>query len=358
MSRHLLRGRLVLTASIIVGVSLIFAANLSASSGQKGGGQVIFGMAYPNLVGKTTAFQNSQLAAMEAIGITSVRVDANWSWVQPETSTSFYWTQLDQEVNSIRSAGMSVDLIIEGCPKWIASPNAANDSSPQPSLPALFARWAGEVASRYAPKGAKYFEIWNEPNTSQFCQPKPDVAAYTADLMAAYAAIKKIDPQAFVISGGLAPGLSYGAEISPITFLKEMYADGAKGSFDALGFHPYSFPAAPYTYEQWSGWSQMNQTNPSIRSIMESNGDSDLPVWITEYGAPSSGKYGIGDKSQSVELNQAISYAKRVSWIGAFYIYTWQDAASDLAFEKGFGLLTESGVPKSAFSTVKALLKQ
>jgi hypothetical protein len=336
-----------------MGISVFFAAKAAVGSGQK----VTFGMSDPNLVAKTKAVQTSELAAMKEIGITSVRVDANWSWVQPEASTSFDWTLLDQEVNSIRSAGMSVDLIIDGCPKWVAAPNAANESSPKPSLSAEFARWAGEVASRYVHKGVRYFEIWNEPNTSQFCQSRPDAVAYTADLVAAYAVIKKVDPSAFVISGGLAPGPSYGIEISPTTFLKEMYADGAKGSFDALGFHPYSFPAAPYTYKPWSGWSQMDQTNPSIRSIMESNGDSDVPIWITEYGAPSSGEFGIGSKAQSTELSQAISYAKRVTWIGAFYIYTWQDTAGP-AFDKGFGLLTESGVPKPAYSIVKDLLKQ
>jgi Glycosyl hydrolase catalytic core len=351
MSRRLLS---ILIASITIGISLFLLTSMSAGSVGQG---VIFGMSYPALIAKATRLQASQLAAMKAIGITSVRVDANWSWVQPEASTSFDWVQLDQEVNSIRSTGMSVDLIIDGCPKWVARSNAANKSSSQHGLPAQFAMWARDVASRYAHKGVRYFEIWNEPNTSQFCQSKPDAAAYTADLVAAYAAIKKVDPSAFVISGGLAPGPSHGTDISPITFLKEMYADGAKGSFDALGFHPYSFPAVPSTYEPWSGWSQMDQTSPSIRSVMESNGDSDVSVWITEYGAPSSGEYGIGSKAQSIELNQAISYVKSVTWIGAFYIYTWQDAAGGPAFDNGFGLLTESGVPKPAYSTVKDLLR-
>lgn len=355
MPRHILSYiKFALIASIAVGISLIFATKPATSSRQG----VTFGMSDPDLIAKTTAVQTSQLAAMKAIGITSVRVDANWSWVQPEASARFNWTPLDREVNSIRLAGMSVDLIIDGCPKWVAAPNDPGESSPQPTLSTQFARWASEVAARYAQKGIRDFEIWNEPNTSQFCQPKPDAAAYTADLVAAYTAIKKVDPSAFVISGGLAPGPSHGTDISPITFLKEMYADGAEGSFDALGFHPYSFPAAPYTYAPWSGWSQMDQTNPSIRSIMESNGDSDVPVWITEYGAPSSGEYGIGSKAQSIELNQAISYVKRVTWIDAFYIYTWQDTAADPAFASGFGLLTESGVPKLAYSTVKDLLRQ
>jgi aryl-phospho-beta-D-glucosidase BglC (GH1 family) len=58
------------------------------------------------------------------------------------------------------------------------------------------------VAARYKPDGVTTFEIWNEPNNASFWQPRPNPAAYTADLIAAYAAIKKASPSAFVISGG------------------------------------------------------------------------------------------------------------------------------------------------------------
>ena len=33
----------------------------------------------------------------------------------------------------------------------------------------------------------------------------------------------------------------------------------------------------------------MYQTSPSIRSIMVANGDSAKKIWITEFGAPTSG---------------------------------------------------------------------
>ena len=40
-----------------------------------------FGIADPSMLGETTTMQASQLAAMKAIGITSVRVDADWGMV-------------------------------------------------------------------------------------------------------------------------------------------------------------------------------------------------------------------------------------------------------------------------------------
>jgi polysaccharide biosynthesis protein PslG len=333
--------------------------NSSAGTHSRTSGLNHFGEAVPTLVGQTAAVQASSLAAMKEAGITSVRMDADWSWVQPVSPTKFDWTAIDQEVKSARAAGMSVDLIIDGCPPWAALAGTRGDAHPQPASAAQYATWAAEVAARYAPQGVGMFEIWNEPNNAGFWQPKPNPAAYTADLVAAYAAIKRVDPSAFVISGGLAPEPNDGTNISAIDFLKAMYADGAKGHFDALGFHPYSFPALPDTYEQWSAWSQMAQTDPSIRSVMTSNGDSGKSIWITEFGAPSSGPGGIGQAAQANQLTQAIAFAKKTSWIGALYIYSWQDDGTDPTNDQDwFGLLTATGSPKPSYAAVvKAIRK-
>jgi hypothetical protein len=132
-----------------------------------------------------------------------------------------------------------------------------------------------------------------------------------------------------------------------------MYADGAKGSFDAVGDHPYSYPALPNTYEPWSGWSQMSRTSPSIRSVMASNGDGGKQIWITEAGAPSSGPDGVGQAAQASALTQAIADAKTTSWIGALYLYSWQDAGTNLLDPQDwFGLLTATGAPKLARTDV------
>jgi polysaccharide biosynthesis protein PslG len=313
-----------------------------------------FGIAYPNLISETAMLQASQLAAMKAMGINSVRLDANWDWVQYGGPHTFDWTQLDQAVNSVHAAGMSVDLIIDGCPPWAALSN----TSAVPASSAQYATWAAEVAARYAPKGVGTFEIWNEPNNANFWPPAANAVAYTANLVAAYAAIKSVDPAAFVISGGLAPEVTAGPNINAVDFLTVMYAHGAKGSFDAVGYHPYSYPALPNTYESWSGWSQMSQTNPSIRSVMASNGDSAKQVWITEVGAPTGGPDGVGQATQATVLTQAIANARTTSWIGALYIYSWQDqGTSQNTDEDWFGMITAGGSQKQSYTAVTAALQ-
>jgi hypothetical protein len=323
----------------------------SASAGKR------IGVADPDLITKTARAQAAELAAMKAIGITSIRLDADWSSVQYGGRRSFDWSQLDRVVKSVRAAGMSVDLIIDGCPAWAAKAGTSGDVAPPPASSAQYAAFAADVAKRYAPRGVRMFEIWNEPNSAGFWSPKANPAAYTADLKAAYASIRKVDHSAFVIAGGLAPETNDGTDIAPVTFLKDMYADGAKGHFNAVGYHPYSYPALPDTYRSWSGWSQMNQTRPSIRSVMASNGDASKRIWITEVGAPSSGPDGVGRTGQATDLSQAITNTKKTSWIGGLYLYSWQDEGTDPTNDEDwFGLVTVTGAHKAAYTAVAAAL--
>jgi polysaccharide biosynthesis protein PslG len=328
-------------------------ATVTQASGTNAG-VTQFGMAAPDLLGESASTQAAQLAAMKAVGITEIRLDANWDWVQYGGGNSFDWAQLDQAVASVRAARMSVDLIVDGCPPWAAVSGTEGDPSPQPASSAQYARWASEVAARYAPKGVSTFEIWNEPNNAGFWQPAPNPAAYTADLIAAYKAIKNVDPSAFVLSAGLAPESNDGTNINAVTFLQRMYAYGARGHFDGVGYHPYSYPALPNTYDSWSGWSQMNQTSPSIRSVMAANGDSGKKIYLTEVGAPTGGPSGVGQTSQAAEFTQAIGAAKATSWIGGIYLYSWRDDGTDTSnTEDWFGLLTAAGVHKPAYTAVK-----
>lgn len=317
---------------------------------------IVYGVSDPLLINLSTAGQIQRLDAMKAIGITSVRVDASWNWVQPDGPGSYDWSSLDAVVAAIHSVGLSADLIIDGCPAWAAVSSAAGNEFAQPASASEFGTYAGAVAARYGKDGTNYFEIWNEPNLATFWLPKPDPSAYTADLEAAYTAIKAADPSATVLSGGLAPGVDDGTNYDPRTFLEDMYADGAKESFDGLGYHPYSYPDSPDTDASWSGWSMMDETTPSIRSIMADNGDSAKKIWITEYGAPTSDSNSVGEANQSTDMAQAISLTAKLDWVASLYMYTWSDSSTLAADADGFGLLTSDNTPKPAYEAVVAAL--
>jgi hypothetical protein len=89
---------------------------------------------------------------------------------------------------------------------------------------------------------------------------------------------------------------------------------------------------------------------------MDAHGDSTKQVWITEYGAESTGPISVGETAQSADLVQAISLVKGLSWVGSLYLYTWSDNATYSATANGFGLLTEANEPKPAYAAVASAL--
>ena len=341
-----------------LGLGLVFSATgppvsfRPLSSGATNLAKARFGLSVPSLVNETSTEQAAALTKMFRIGLRWVRVDVNWSWVQPTSASSFNWTSLEQEVGSIKAAGMRADLIIDDTPTW-ARPSASDPDWTEPASVSTFATFAGETAARFRPMGVTAYEIWNEENNKGFWNPAPNPKIYTAMLRDSYAAIKAVEPYATVISGGLSPLRNNGTDIAPVTFLQDMYSDGAEGSFDALGIHPYSFPALPDTYETWSAWTQMDQTSPSLRSVMAANGDAHKKIWITEMGAPSAGSGGVGAAAQAEMVTQAVQAAKSTPWIGALFIYTYQDAISNPDY---YGLLNSNGRPKRAWFALAAAL--
>ena len=261
----------------------------------------LIGFAAGELLNSDPSSQLQQLQQMKSMGMTTVRVDANWLTGEPNKG-EFDWSTLDAVMASVHHVGMTADLIIDGCPPWAAAQGASGQFA-QPASPAQFGAWGAAVAARYSSMGAHYFEIWNEPNLTNFWSPSPNPAAYTADLQAAYVAIKAADPSSVVISAGLAAIDSNSGNIDPVTFLRAMYSDGAKGNFDAVGDHPYSFPADPNNDAQGK-WGEMDQSSPSLRSIMTEHGDGAKKIWITEFGAPTGD---VTEAQQATELTQAIS---------------------------------------------------
>jgi len=367
MRRQILRSQVfvpatVVTLGCVIGAGLLWHGKSGAEAGQDAKVSrpvvrqhpVSFGVSDTKLIHQTGKVQAAQLARMRSIGVTSIRLDANWDWVQFGGPQSFFWAQLDLEIHSARAAGMSVDLIIDGCPPWAALPGTSHNFAPRPASAQQFAGWARNVASRYARLGVKDYEIWNEPNDTKFWQPAPNPAFYTRMLQDSYRAIKRVERSAFVVAGGLAPVTTHRGSISSISFLRALYADGAKGSFDAVALHPYSFPALPGTYEPWSAWSQMSATNPSIRSVMRNHGDWRKPIWITEFGAPSNGPSGVGANGQAAELRQAVTISKSTRWIGSVFVYTWQDGGTDTRTNADwFGLVDTRNRAKTAYWAVK-----
>ena len=119
----------------------------------------------------------------------------------------------------------------------------------------------------------------------------------------------------------------------------------------AVGDHPYSYPALPASAEPWSAWTQLSATTPSIRSVMDANGDSAKQVWLTEVGWPTdtSSMSGVdGPDAQTDAIQEILTFAQTNDWVGPIYWYTYQDNTSG-----PFGLVTSSGTPKPAYYALR-----
>ncbi len=316
------------------------------------------GISDPTFATLSSSDQVARLAAYSALGtnVGYVRFDAQWS--QYETSRGTYdWSLLDTAVNNVANeSDLQLLLILNGpCPSWSSHGGSGSASYPSGTTGQTeFAEFCTAVATRYA--DVSFFEIWNEPNGTQFWS-SPSAANYTAVLKAAANAIRAANSNAAVISAGLSPETNSGGNIAPIDFLSGMYTAGAQSYMDAVGMHPYCWNLLPNTYASYSGWSQMNATSPSLRSVMTANGDSAKQIWITEFGGPTPTPVGAGytTTQQATAYTQAIADGKAASWVGAFFCYEWQDVnTGDSSTEDNFGLLKSDGTTdKPAFTAVK-----
>ncbi len=312
------------------------------------------GMNFAN--GETDVYNSSyadQLATMARVKAAGTQwLRWNLPMVNEEPSPGDFNWYTTQEIQAALAEGLKVDALLTSAPAWASTAaGAPGDGSPSPTAFAAFAKAAVE---EYAPLGVTTYEIWNEENDTQPWGTAFTPAEYTALLQASYAAIKSVDPTATVISGGFAPApdTSNGTSYEPVTFLTQMYADGAKGSFDALADHPYSFPDLPDQPDSWNPFTYL----PTLHQIMVANGDGSKQIWLTEYGAPTSGVSGsVTPAFQAESITDAFQWAQQYSWIGPLFIFDWQASSYDDYGDYGLYNADGSSTPGAAAYSAAAL---
>jgi len=296
-----------------------------------------------------------ELDLYKATGMTMVRVDFDWPSIEA-TKGTMNWTATDRVVNAAAARGLSILALPTYSPLWATS--VAGKTHAGPANPADYASFLTKAVQRYAGLGVKSWEIWNEPNLTNFWAPKPDPAAYTALLKSAYQAVKTADPTAVVLAGALSPATdpADGSQISPVTFTKKMYLSGAKGFFDALSVHPYCYPAMPNdtTTASWNTFQRL----PLVHDVMAANGDGSKQIWLTEYGAPTgTGTDAVTEAKQADLLVAAISTAASWAWTGPLFFYGGRDRGTDPTDrEQNFGYVRTDYSSKPAHTALTQAL--
>ncbi|MDO8737076.1 MAG: cellulase family glycosylhydrolase [Thermoleophilia bacterium] len=297
------------------------------------------------------------MADMSALGLTWIRFDMSWDLIQPQENNQYTWSRYDRIVAAASRHGIKSLPILTYTPQWARLQACKENFQCAPADPAKFATFTGEAAKHYKPMGIDTWEIWNEPNIDAFWKPDPDAVAYVDLLKGAYKQIKQVDPNATVISGGLSPAENVEGRVAPIDYLKSMYQNGARDYFDALGYHPFSYPALPSEVLSWSNWSQMSDLNPSIRSTMVANGDSDKKIWATEYGVPTDGLDSVNETLQALSYRDVFPQIADKPWLATLFFHTYKDYGNDpYAVNNYFGIIRKDGTRKPAYDVLKGIM--
>ena len=206
-----------------------------------------------------------------------------WAYIEPEKER-YEWTHADMVVDAAHSEGLTVIARLDYVPDW-ARPPQTTSRYLDPSHYADFGDFVFAFVSHYKDR-LHYYTIWNEPNLAAewgFRAVSPE--EYTALLQIAYRRAKEADPQAQILSAGLAPTLEpAGSEsgMNDLEYLQGMYDAGAGAYFDILAVHAYGWtePADAPPAPDRINW----RRTELLRQIMERNGDAAKPVIITEGG--------------------------------------------------------------------------
>src|SRR4051812_6461994 len=290
------------------------------------------------------------------LGADRVRLTASWSQIAPAphalerpgrpfdprdpgTYPPGAWDRLDTAVRAARDAGLKVMIDIGfWAPRWAVQRPSSNPSRERyRPAPYEFGAFAEAVVRRYGAL-ADTFTPWNEPNHPSFLAPQwvdgepqsPQV--YRAMYTAAYAAIKRVQPQARVLLGGTAS--TGGGGVPPLRSLRELACvdehleplrTGACRRFkplqaDGYAHHPYSRTTPPDASDPDPDDAPIGDTArmTALLHALSARGriaGPPLPLYDTEYGYESK----PDDPFVPFDRAQAAQFLSRASFLA------WKD---------------------------------
>ena len=196
-----------------------------------------------------------------------IRLDFLWEDIEPAEG-KFDFAKYDNIVKLLQDKGIHVLGILHYSTVWASS---CGEWNCPPKDNKMFVNYTSKVIQRYKDQ-VKYWEIWNEPDSSTYWKQQDSLKSYCLLLKEVYLAAKKIDPDCKILNGGLANGLAS---------VNHLYDNGAKDYFDVLNLHFFQNPLhGKNAIKAVASYSKL------AYKIMVRNGDSGKKIWITEIGCP------------------------------------------------------------------------
>ncbi len=279
-----------------------------------------------------TALRDLEL--VQEMGFTWVKQVFPWRDIEAYQHNRYDWWRTDRIVEDAAERGLNLIVRLDRQPFWT---QADGGEVPLENAPPrdyqLFEDFCYAVAHRYRGHIQAY-QVWNEPNLSrEWGNQPPNAAEYVLLLSHCYRGIRNGDPDAIVISAGLAPtGTDLPIAVPDDRFFREMYEAGAAEYFDMLGVNapgyavpPETDPAVVAATPELGGhrWMSFRHVE-DIRQIMLEYGDGETQIAILEMGwttdpiHPDYSWYAVTEQQQAEYLEGAYWYARQhwQPWIG------------------------------------------
>jgi hypothetical protein len=156
-------------------------------------------------------------------------------------------------------------------------------------------------------------------------------------------------------------------------FLESVYANGGRGSFDAVAVHTDTACniLSPYSYlRDLDG--RINQFSflgfREVHRTMAAHGDARKKIWMSEMGWSTSSRTcdvgrwagqkagGVSLANQAHFLREALHCVTRSGYVANATVFKLRDGAADVPSER-FGLMAPGGQAKPAFRTLQSFVK-
>jgi hypothetical protein len=185
--------------------------------------------------------------------------------------------KMDRLINRMRSVGITHILsILAYCPPWASTlPEDRPYSERRHVMPKL-EEWNRLLKKYAANTNFDSFEVWNEPNGGSW-NSFPKSTTYAKLLKASYHTIKKVRPDAIVVSAGA----NHGGTGWPESILQK-----APGCADVVAFHSYRYGNRIDAPELGKPGFPSYPTliNNLLKMTARYNNGKPLPLWNTEFG--------------------------------------------------------------------------
>ena len=303
-----------------------------------------------------------------------------WRNIEAKGKGQFEWNEPDRLVDAIGQRGLKIIARLDNQPQWASSSVQWPGTGPPDRL-SDWTDFLQALASRYRGRIQAY-EVWNEPNLArEWGDKKPDARAYMDMLTASYQTLRAADPQALVVTAGLSPTTDTANAIPDVEYLRAMYQNGLRGSYDVLGVHAAGYKAAPCADPAMVAQDpSLTNNDPSpvdarriyafrhvedMRQVMVEQGESNKQMGVLEMGWTTDQRpnspyawHAVSREQQAQNLVGAFQCARErwAPWMGFMsVIYIAEPAWTQQQEQYWWSITNPDGSPRPAYTALKDL---